>query len=136
MSHVCYANGCRFTSRLGALRFCNSDCLHISIHRTSFSLLFSKLSKLALRVRLSISVGLGYRQVRVRVKVRFQVYFLRLLYFYQAYCILLVCYCHVIGGRQTRFQIFMEPVFLHFFQKFLNFRIQIYALSLWFTFGV
>jgi len=47
--HVCCANGCSwFASYLGALHFCNSDCLHVSIRGTSFSLLFSKLSKLLL----------------------------------------------------------------------------------------
>ena len=41
---VSCANGFQFASRLGDLRFHNSDCLHVSIHGTSFSLLFSKLS--------------------------------------------------------------------------------------------
>jgi len=46
--HVCCANGSRFTSYLGALHFYRIDCLHISIHGTSFSLLISKFSKLLL----------------------------------------------------------------------------------------
>jgi len=32
-----HANGCGFASHLGALCFCNSDCLHILIRGTSFS---------------------------------------------------------------------------------------------------
>jgi len=46
----------------GALRFHNSDCLHISIHGTSFSLLFSKLYKLLLQglgLEVSIRLVLG-----------------------------------------------------------------------------
>jgi len=43
MFQLCHANGCGFASYLGALRFCNSDCLHILIHWTSFSALFLKL---------------------------------------------------------------------------------------------
>jgi len=35
-----YINGSGFTSRLGVLHFRNSDCLHVSIRWTSFSLLF------------------------------------------------------------------------------------------------
>ena len=45
---VCHANGYGFASHLGAVRFCNSDCLHVSIRGTSFSLLFSKLAELLL----------------------------------------------------------------------------------------
>ena len=43
-----HANGLRFASHPGALRFRNSDCLRVSICGISFSLLFSKLSKLLL----------------------------------------------------------------------------------------
>jgi len=41
-----HASSYGFTSDLGALRFCTSDCLHVSIRGTSFCLFFSKLSKL------------------------------------------------------------------------------------------
>jgi len=45
---VCCANGFQFGSHLADLRFRSSDWfwLHVSIHGTSFSLLFSKLCKL------------------------------------------------------------------------------------------
>ena len=36
---VCHANGCQFSSHLGVFHFRNSDCLHVSIRGTSFSLL-------------------------------------------------------------------------------------------------
>jgi len=39
------------------------------------------------------------------VRVRFKLYLLHLLRFCQAYCILVVCYLHITGGSQTRFQI-------------------------------
>ena len=35
-----YADGFKLTSHLGTLCFCSSDCLHISIHVTSFTLFF------------------------------------------------------------------------------------------------
>jgi len=41
-------NGSGFTSQLDALRFRNSDCLHVSIRGPSFPLLFSKLYELLL----------------------------------------------------------------------------------------
>jgi len=41
---VCCANAYRFASHLGDLRFRSGDGLYISIHGTSFSLLFLKLS--------------------------------------------------------------------------------------------
>jgi len=38
--------------------------------------------------------------VRVTVKVRFNIYLLRLLHFYQAYCTLIVPHCHVVAVAQ------------------------------------
>jgi len=46
--HVCFADGFQFACHLDVLQFHSSDCLHFAIHGTSFSLLFSKLSKLLL----------------------------------------------------------------------------------------
>jgi len=43
---LCCDNGFRFTFHLGVSRFRGSDCLHVSIHGISFSLLFSKVSEL------------------------------------------------------------------------------------------
>jgi len=69
---VCHANGWGFASQLGTLCFRNSDCLHVSIHGTSFSLLFSKLSKLLLLGldRLGLQLGLGSPFVFARFTFR------------------------------------------------------------------
>jgi len=48
VSHVCCANGFRFSSHPGTSRFHSNDCLHVAIRAVSFSLLFSKLSILLL----------------------------------------------------------------------------------------
>jgi len=48
VSHVCCAVGFLSASDLGALYFHSSDCLHVSIHGSSFSSHFLKLSKVLL----------------------------------------------------------------------------------------
>jgi len=56
---VSCANGFQFVSHLVNLGFRSSDWLHVSIHGTSFSLLFSKLSVKGLGLRVSIRATAG-----------------------------------------------------------------------------
>jgi len=44
-------------------------------------------------------------RVKVRFRVRFRVYLSHLLCFYQAYCTLVMRYCHVTKGGQIRLEI-------------------------------
>ena len=61
-----------------------------------------------LQGQLSLGLGqdwLGQHLVWIRVTVRFRVYLLHLLRFYQAYCTLVMRYCHVTEGGRLRLQI-------------------------------
>jgi len=62
MSQFCHADGCEFASHLSALRFRNSDCLHISVRGTSLSLLFLNIPNFSVRL------GLAWCWLGVRVK--------------------------------------------------------------------
>jgi len=69
---VCRANGFGFAAHLGALHFCNRDCLHVSFHGAIFPLHFSQLSKLLLKglgfgVSVSLELALHYFYVTLVV---------------------------------------------------------------------
>jgi len=90
-SPVFCANGFRFTSHLGDLRFYSSDRLHVSILGQFFFTFFKSFQTFSLVV-----------SIKATVKVRF---LSRILRFYQAYYIPVMHYCHITRDGQIKFQI-------------------------------
>jgi len=89
VSQVCCADGFRFASHLGTLRFRSSDCLRFNSWCQFFFTFFKTFQTLALGVSTS---GYGYL---LPLQQCFQ----------QAHCILLLRKCHITRGGRIRFQI-------------------------------
>ena len=99
-THVCCASGFQFGSHLIDFHFGCSGCM-FQFMGPHFLYFFQKFTTFMFWGQVQ---GLGL-MFGLRLGFWFGVYLLCLVCFYQAYCTLVVHYCHVTGGGQIKFQI-------------------------------